>query len=157
MAPRRRQREIRASRQSLLDGSESGVAVVELILWIPVMTLVVITVIAFGRIRQAGNKSEEASRDAARAASLTMTLSQAHDAALAAAKESLGRKDITCTKLDVKLTGSVNPGGLITVEVSCTADLSDLAAPFLPGSKTLTATSSAPIESTRSRAGGNSG
>ena len=106
--------------------------------------------VAGGRIVSAGNQAVEASRDGARAASLTYTMAQATAAATTAVHDSLGRAGITCTSLRVRTTGEVTPGGLVTVRVWCTADLSGIAIPGIPGSKTLTGTSSAPIEITRS-------
>lgn len=129
---------------------DDGLYTVELILWTPVLLFLVVLAVAGGRIVSANNQAIEASRDAARAASLTFTMPQATTAARTAARDALGRADITCRPLTVTVTGSVRPGGLVTVKVSCTAGLSDLTIPGLPGSKTLTGASSAPIEITRS-------
>ena len=131
-------------------GCDDGLYTVELVLWTPVLLLLVMLAVAAGRIVSAGNQAVEASRDAARAASLTFSLPQANIAARTAARDALDRAGITCSALDVQLSGGVRPGGLVTVKVSCTADLSDIAFPGAPGSKTLTGTSSAPIETTRS-------
>lgn len=129
---------------------DTGTYSVELVLWTPALLLLVMLAVAGGRIVSAGNQADEASRDAARAASLTFTLPQATTAAKVAAHDALGRAGITCNALQVDVSGTVRPGGLITVRVHCTADLSDIAIPGLPGSKTLSGTSSAPIEITRS-------
>lgn len=40
----------------------------------------------------------------------------------------------------------VGEPGTITVSVTCTANLSDIAAPGIPGAKTFTASSTAPID-----------
>lgn len=133
---------------------DTGAYTVELVLWTPALLLLIMLAVAGGRIVSAGNQAVEASRDAARAASLTFTQAQATTAAISAAHDALGRAGITCNPLHVDISGTVRPGGLITVQVRCTADLRDIAIPGLPGSKTLTGTSSAPIEMTRSGPGG---
>lgn len=129
---------------------DAGAYTVELVLWTPALLLLVMLAVAGGRIVSSGNQAVEASRDAARAASLTFTQAQATNAATSAAHDALGRAGITCSPLHVDVSGTVRPGGLVTVQVRCTADLSDIAIPGLPGSKTLIGTSSAPIEMTRS-------
>lgn len=129
---------------------DTGAYSVELVLWTPALLLLIMLAVAGGRIVSAGNQAVEASRDAARAASLSFTLPQATAAAKSAAHYALGRAGVTCGSLHVAVSGSVRPGGLITVQVRCTAGLTDIAIPGLPGAKTLTGTSSAPIEITRS-------
>lgn len=129
---------------------DDGLYTVELVLWTPALLLLVMLAVAGGRIVSAGNQAVEASRDAARAASLTFSMPQAAAAANAAAHDALGRAGITCTSLQVTLSGSVQPGGLVTAKVWCTAELSGIAIPGIPGKKTLTGSSSAPIEMTRS-------
>lgn len=139
-----------ARRRARRHPDDAGLYTVELVLWTPALLLLVMLAVAGGRIVSAGNQAVEASRDGARAASLTYTMAQATAAATTAVHDSLGRAGITCTSLRVKTNGEVTPGGLVTVRVWCTADLSGIAIPGIPGSKTLTGTSSAPIEITRS-------
>jgi Flp pilus assembly protein TadG len=134
---------------------DDGLYTVELVLWTPALVLLAMLAVTAGRIVSANNQAVEASRDAARAASLSFTMPQARAAANTAARDALGRADITCTSLRVTITGSVRPGGVVTAQVWCTADLHDIALPGVPGAKTLTGSSSAPIEITRS--GPNSG
>ena len=133
-------------------GDDEGSYTVELVLWTPVLALLIVLIVAAGRIVAAGSDATEASRDAARAASLQTSMPAAMQAARQAARASFGEQGDTCTKLTVTVTGSVTPGGLVTVAVACTASLSDLAIPGAPGSRTLSATSTAPIETTRSGA-----
>lgn len=130
--------------------SDEGSYTVELVLWTPVLALFAVVIVAAGRIVAAGSDATGASRDAARSASLQTNMAAAKDAAQQAALDSFGRQGDRCQKLTVTVSGSVTPGGLVTVSVSCTASLSDLAIPGEPGSRTLSATSTAPIETTRS-------
>jgi Flp pilus assembly protein TadG len=134
--------------------SDDGSYTVELVLWTPVLALLIVLIVAAGRIVAAGSDATGASRDAARAASLQTNLVAADRAAQQAARDSFGRQGDRCHKLTVNVSGSVAPGGLVTVSVSCTASLSDLAIPGAPGSRTLAATSTVPIETTRSRGQG---
>jgi hypothetical protein len=46
-------------------------------------------------------------------------------------------------------TGSFRPGGVVTVTITCTADLTDVAMSGLPGTATLTATGRAVLEAHR--------
>lgn len=129
---------------------DQGSYTVELVLWTPVIALLIVVIVAVGRIVAAGSDATEASSDAARAASLQTTMTAATKAAKTAARQSFGRQGDTCTHLQTQVSGSVQPGGVVTVHVACTVSLSDLAIPGAPGSRTLAATSSAPIETTRS-------
>ena len=129
---------------------EDGSYTVELVLWAPVLALGIMVIVAAGRIVAAGSDATGAARDAARAASLQANMTAAEQAAHFAARDSFGRQGDTCQRLTVTVSGSVAPGGLVTVSVSCTASLSDLAIPGAPGSRTLAATSTVPIETTRS-------
>jgi Flp pilus assembly protein TadG len=129
---------------------DQGSFTVELVLWTPFLAAVLALIVASGRIVAAGSDATGASRDAARAASLQTNMTSAKAAAQQAARDSFGRQGDRCHKLTVDVRGSVAPGGLVTVSVSCTARLSDLAIPGAPGSRTLSATSTVPIETTRS-------
>lgn len=131
-------------------GGDEGSYTVELVLWTPVLAMFIVLIVAAGRIVAAGSDATGASRDAARAASLQTNMTAAETAARQAARDSFGRQGDRCQKLTVTVSGSVAPGGLVTVSVSCTARLSDLAIPGAPGSRTLSATSTVPIETTRS-------
>ena len=139
-----------STRHSRLGGDD-GSYTVELVLWTPVLALLIVVIVAVGRIVAAGSDTTEAARDAARAASLQTSMPKAKQAAQQAARASFGEQGDTCQKLSVKVTGSVAPGGLVTVAVSCTTSLSDLAIPGAPGHRTLSSTSTAPIETTRSQ------
>ena len=139
-----------ASRGRRRVGDDQGSYTVELVLWTPVLALLIVVIVAVGRIVAAGSDATEAARDAARAASLQTSMSKAKQAAQQAARASFGEQGDTCQHLSVKVTGSVAPGGLVTVAVSCTTSLSDLAIPGVPGHRTLSSTSTAPIETTRS-------
>lgn len=109
-----------------------------------------------GRLVVAWSAVEAAAAEAARAASIARTQVQANAAAAAGAEATLAGQDLTCssTDVDVDTTGfAAPPGTPATVEatVSCTVPLSDLAVGALPipGSRTITATMSSPIDTYR--------
>jgi Flp pilus assembly protein TadG len=132
------------------DRTDGGYVLIEFLFWAPFLLLIVLPfAVLAGRLVLAGSLANGAAADAARAASLQRSDAAARTAAAAAAEQSLEHGGISCRAFSVTLTGSTQPGGVVTVTVSCTAPLSDLAMPGVPGSKTLTATASAPIEITR--------
>ena len=90
--------------------------------------------VAGGRIVNQENKVRSAAHAAARAASLRGTFSDAVAEAEAVASDNLDEAGLVCTEQAITVTsgaGDFVPGGFVTVEVSCTAqvagvlDLSD--------------------------------
>lgn len=126
---------------------ERGTAAIELVLVAPVLIVVLLFVVGLGRMAHARQQIESVAADAARAASLERTTSQSAAAAKAAATTSLGEAGVSCTGLNVDVDlSSYQPGGQVVVTVNCTTQLADVALAGFPGSKTLSATSSVPIE-----------
>lgn len=132
------------------DGSIS----VQLLVLAPVVIALLCLVVGLGRIADADGQVTGAARDAARAASLTRTPTDARVAARQAAAGDVHGAGIDCRPLRVTTdTVGFTPGGIVRVTVSCTAGLGGLALAGLPGAKTLSATAAAPL-STFSRVGG---
>ncbi|PVC82013.1 TadE/TadG family type IV pilus assembly protein [Streptomyces sp. CS014] len=122
----------------------------------PVMISLLLLMVAFGRVTEADGAVDSAARAAARAASLERDAGSAQSAALAAADRSLHGEGITCTVSSVEIdTGgfSLDLGvdAVVTATIACTANLSDIGLPGLPGAKTLTASWSSPIDTYRGR------
>ncbi|WP_331757073.1 pilus assembly protein (plasmid) [Streptomyces anulatus] len=122
----------------------------------PVTISLLLMMIAFGRVTDADGAVDSAARAAARAASLERDAGTAQSAAQAAADRSLQGEGITCTASSVDIdTGgySLDLGvdATVTATIACTADLSDIGLPGLPGAKTLTASWSSPIDTYRGR------
>lgn len=122
----------------------------------PVMISLLLLMVAFGRVTEAEGAVDSAARAAARAASLERDAGSAQNAARAAADRSLHGEGITCTVSSVEVdTGgfSLNLGvdAMVTATIACTANLSDIGLPGLPGAKTLTASWSSPIDTYRGR------
>lgn len=135
---------------------ERGSIGLELALVVPVLFVLVAFVVGIGRIAEADGRVEAAARDAARAASLATGAGGAEQAARVAGQATLLVDGLTCADSAVDVTSYADdgPGGgadRVVVSVACTASLSDLAVPGLPGSHRLTATSTAPLDPFRSR------
>jgi len=130
---------------------DDGSTTVELVVLAPVVLALLLFTVGLGRIEDAQGKVDGAARDAARAASMASDATAAATTARQAAAADLTGADLDCRDLTVEVdTTGFTAGGDVAVHVGCTADLADVALSGLPGSKTLTARSVAPIETYRS-------
>lgn len=126
--------------------SEQGTMSVEMVILAPVLLLVVMLAVAGGRLVSAEGRVQAASRDAARAASMERSTGAAN----AAANDSLGAADSTAHGCSASIdSGDFGRGGTVTVSVDCRVELSDLGLVFLPGTTTVSATSTAPVDKWR--------
>jgi Flp pilus assembly protein TadG len=126
---------------------QQGSATVELAIVTPVLVLILLLVVAAGRVVLASGEADNAARDAARAASIARSATVAAAEARLAAAATLTNAGISCRQFQVATdTGTFQPGGTVTTEVACTAGLSDLGMPGLPGSKTLRGRYTAPVD-----------
>ena len=98
---------------------------------------------------------QAAARDAARQASIARTPAEAHAAALASATFALRQDSLDCRPaVTVNTAGFGVPVGQpahVSASVTCVVRLSDLLVPGLPGSKTLRASFTSPLDPYRSR------
>ena len=139
-------------RLSAGDHPDGGFSVIEVLAVVPLFLALLLLVVAAGRVQDAGVRVTGAARDGARSASLQRTAGEAAAAAQQAVNDNLAGQSLGCVggpaaSVD---TGAFAPGGQVTVTVSCTASLSNVAVPGLPGSATLTKTASSPVEQYRS-------
>ncbi|GAW48030.1 MULTISPECIES: TadE/TadG family type IV pilus assembly protein [unclassified Nocardioides] len=142
---------LRRGRDRRRSHGERGTAVLSITLITPLILAFVLFVVGLGRMAHARQQVEAVAADAARAASLQRNTSQSASAAQTAARASLGSAGVSCQDLDVDVdVSSYHPGGRITVTVSCTTKLDDVALAGFPGHKTFTARSVVPIETWRS-------
>ena len=126
---------------------DRGSASVELVLMTPVLVALLLFVVAVGRLSTSRGEVDAAARDAARAASIERSATSAQTAGINAASITLADRGVTCRELDVTIdTGDFRSNGLVRATVACTVDLEALAGIGLPGSKTLIATFSAPVD-----------
>ncbi|MGV9772274.1 TadE/TadG family type IV pilus assembly protein [Streptosporangium sp. NPDC003464] len=101
-------------------GRERGSLTAETVLLAPVFLLFLLFLVGAGRVVEAQGEVNGAARDAARAASVERTLSEAEEAAGRTAEESLSGE----CQPEVSLAGTDwQEGGQVRAEVTCTLDL----------------------------------
>jgi Flp pilus assembly protein TadG len=131
---------------------DNGSAAAELVLITPLLIMILMLIIAAGRLTDARLQVDSAAMQAARAASLARDPAAADSQAEATAQAALVSEHVTCDPLTVTPdTAEFRPGGQVSVQVSCTVSLAGLTLVHLPGSRTLTATFTSPIDVFRGR------
>jgi Flp pilus assembly protein TadG len=135
------------------ESGERGSAAAELVLVTPFLFLLLLFAVAAGRLVQARLAVDGAAQQAARAASLARTPAAASAQAQEVGQAALAGQPVTCDPAVITPdTGDFMPGGEVTVTVSCTVHLSDLSLLRIPGTETITATFTAPIDVYRGQA-----
>jgi Flp pilus assembly protein TadG len=130
---------------------ERGSVTVELTLLTPLLVLLLVFMVALGRLAEGRSQVDGAAAQAARAATVAGNASGASAVAQQAAAASLSADHVTCSQLFVSTeTSSFVPGGSVRVRVSCAVSLSDLSLLHLPGTETLTGTATSPVDRFRS-------
>ncbi len=135
---------------------DTGSFTLELAVLAPALLILLVFVVAAGRVELAGGTIAAAARDAARAASLARTAPAAQTAAQATAQASLAAQHLDCSSLvvtgdTVGFEGPLGTPASVQVRVTCQVALSDIALPGLPGSRALQATFTSPLDPYRSR------
>jgi Flp pilus assembly protein TadG len=132
-------------------------AALELAILLPFVIVMLLLVVAFGRVERGRELIDNAAASAARAASLAGSPGAAHDAAITAATDALAQGGLSCTGMHLDLdTSAFHPGGGVTAHLSCTTNLSALTLSGVPGHLHLTADSTSPLEPFRQLATGTS-
>lgn len=134
---------------------ERGSVSVELALLAPALLLLAFAAVA-GRTQIAEGAVAEAARAAAREASLARDAATAAALAGAQAEHTLAPQDLRCqnTSVDVDTSGFAAPPGQpgdVTVTVTCVVGMADLLAPGLPGTVTVEAAFTSPVDAYRER------
>lgn len=147
---------IRTALRRLLRRNDEGSMSVELVLLAPVIVLIILFLVAAGRIALASNAAESAAIAAAREASLSRTTSQAQTDANTAAQTSMSQSGYACMTLDVKIDDAglnvpLGQVGTVSGTITCTLNLSDVTLPGLPGSWTITRSAQSPVDAYRER------
>ena len=134
---------------------EQGSLTVELVTLTPVLLMVVLVVVVLGRVAEARQQVVEAARAGAEVAAVEADPASARAASEVNAAISTSGHVRTCPVRQVLTDAShFYPGGYVTVTVVCQVPLADVAVPGLPGSTTVRASSTAPIDPYRSVRGG---
>ena len=125
----------------LLHTDQRGAIALQAAAMAPLLALVVLLVLFTGRVVDANSSVQAAAHEAARAASLAGTPSDAAAAAQATAEANLNAGGLTCRTLTVTPDLSqFQAGGWVTVTVTCNADFSDMTLLGVPGSRSFTKT-----------------
>lgn len=128
--------------------AERGSVATELVLLVPVLVVLLVLVGFAGRVARAESTVRTAASQAARAASLRQTPGAA--AADARAVASVGTRSLGCVEQVVEVdTGSLRPGGHVSVTVRCRADFGDLGLLGVPGSRWFSARSVQVVDARR--------
>ena len=138
------------------EARERGSVSVELALLAPALLLLLSFAVVAGRTQIAEGAVQEAARAAAREASLARDAATAAALAGAQAERTLAAQDLRCerTTVDVDTTGFQAPPGQpgdVTVSITCVVGMADLLAPGLPGSVTVEASFTSPVDAYRER------
>ena len=136
--------------------AERGSVSVELALLAPALLLLLSFAVVAGRVQIAEGAVAEAARAAAREASLARDDVTAAALAGAQADRTLAAQDLRCqsTSVDIDTTGFQAPPGQpsdVTVSITCVVGMADLLAPGLPGSVTVEASFTSPVDAYRER------
>ena len=130
---------------------ESGAVATELVLLTPLLIVLLLFVVALGRLAEARVNVDGAAAQAARAASIATTPAQAAASAQQVATAALGSDHVTCATLQVATdTARFAPGGSVTVTVTCAVALSDLSGLRLPVTERVSSTAASVIDTYRS-------
>ena len=135
---------------------ERGSAVLEAAIGLPAFLLFIGLILFAGRVAIATQAVDSAAAQAARTASIARTQTTANSTAQSAATGTLTDQQVNCTRTTVRVdthgfTAPVGQPATVTATVSCAVNLSDLAVPGIPGTRTVTATASSPIDTYRER------
>ena len=150
MSHRQRQRHL------WLAGRERGSAVIEAAIGVPAFMLFVGLIVFAGRVAVANQAVGSAASEAARSASISRTQAQAADTARAAATTALSNQKVNCLRMTISVdtSGFGSPVGIpasVRATVTCVVNLSDLSVPGVPGTRTVSASMSSPLDTYRER------
>jgi len=141
----------RGRRLGRLRWDERGSVTAELVLLTPLLILLLLFVVALGRLSGARLDVDGAAAEAARAASIARDPTTANAVANQTATAALGSDGVTCGHLTVSTdTAQFAPGGSVAVTITCSVGLSDLTGLRLPASESVTSTASSVIDTYRS-------
>lgn len=127
------------------DAGDAGP--LEAVILMPVLLALFALVIAFGRATTADTDVAHAARVGARAAAAAQSMGGAVARAQVVVAESLSDSGLACAQRRVGVGGSLQPGGRVTVSVTCVASMADLSGfGIVPGARTLSATATEVID-----------
>ena len=120
--------------------SERGSVSVEVAVIAPAFVFLLLLVVFAGKVSEADGNVERAAAEGARAASLRQNPGDAIDDAQAVVAANLDAAGVPCTSLDTVVdTSTFEPGGTVTVTVTCEASMADVTLLGVPGTRVFTA------------------
>jgi len=129
---------------------EQGGVTAELVIVTPLLILLLLFVVALGRLAGARLEVDGAAAEAARAASIARDPATATAMAQETAAWALSSDHVTCASLTVTTdTAQFTPGGSVAVTVTCTVSLGDLTGLRLPASESISSKSTSVIDTYR--------
>lgn len=137
-------------------GRNRGAASVEMSLLIPVLVLLLMAMAGAWRIGHTRAQIEEAASAGARAATIPASATQARALADQAITADLATVGVRCIgmAIDIDTAAFANPPGTpgdVHTFISCQLSLSDVVVPGMPGTVTISASASEPIDTFRER------
>ena len=122
----------------------------ELVLITPAVLVLLLLVVAGGRLALARERVDAAARDAARAGTIARSPGAARAEAILAARGRLADAGVTCRTLAVTVdVADFRPGGTVSTTITCTVGLGDLTLVGVPGTRTVTATAVETVDTLR--------
>ncbi|MHB8342537.1 MAG: TadE/TadG family type IV pilus assembly protein [Mycobacteriales bacterium] len=135
------------ARQQRRGAAERGSVTAELVLLTPLLILILLFVVALGRLASARLQVDTAAGDAARAASLARDPVTATQLAEQTATATLAGGHLSCAHLGVSVdTADFVPGGWVAVTVTCSVSLADMTGLRLPATETVSSRFVEPID-----------
>ncbi|MDH3681580.1 MAG: pilus assembly protein [Acidimicrobiia bacterium] len=125
---------------------ERGAGGVELAVAFTSLLLALFFVVGALRVSTTRSDVSAAARAAARAASQAYDASDGSAEAARVAEDALVDRGVGCRELGVAASGDYRPGAIVTVTVTCTVDLGDVALVGFPGTETVTATAAEMVD-----------
>lgn len=137
---------------------DEGSVSVELAILMPAFLVLIALAVVVGRQAVAQSAVDLAAHDAARAASLSRSPTVAEQRAMDAAVQTLARQGLGCVELAVTVDVDafavpVGQPASVGVRVACEVSFADVAMPGVPGTRTVTAASTSPLDRYRGRGG----
>lgn len=136
---------------------ERGLAVsVEAAVVLPAIVLFLGLLLTLGRVVLEEQHVGAAASAGARAASLERTVGQARSAADSAVGSALAQRNVACRSTEVSagvegVARALGTNATVTVEVTCRVELSDVSLPFVPGTVSVSAERSSPVDPLRGK------
>ncbi len=129
---------------------------VEMVIFTPILGGVILLIAALTRVGLAQTTVEAAVSSSAREVSLSRSATTGDANARNVAINQLSQSGVNCIQLGVQtdtsgLNARLGSIGSVTVTITCTVNLSDIAIPGLPGTHTITKSASSPVDPYRVR------